>query len=201
MIGRVIENYHVCNAWSEWSECGAKSTDFYSTRTRTRRCGGHGTKYGHRDEIEAGVCEGSDEDKTKVSCPVSYHTTAKGFCLKLYTNQKTNPDAEAVCKSDGGYLVNIDSDQKYESVKALLIANDFKEDIHIDGKRINSQWKFSYGSTNGYYHWYPGYPNSVVDRPCLRITGKRASANHRFLTFNYLCSGETGHICEIPLYG
>jgi hypothetical protein len=199
MIGRVIENYHVCTAWSGWSECGAKSTDFYSTRTRTRRCGGHGARYGHRDEIDAGVCEGSDKNNTKVSCPVSYNTTAKGYCLKLYLNKKTNPAAEAVCKSDGGYLVNIDSDQRYESVKAMMIANGMKDDIQIDGKRINSQWKFSYGSTNGYYHWYPGFPSSVVDHTCLRLTGNRATANQRFLTYNGACHLERPYICEISL--
>ncbi|XP_060561470.1 uncharacterized protein LOC132721223 [Ruditapes philippinarum] len=199
MIGRVIENYHVCTAWSEWSECGAKSTDFFSTKTRTRRCGGQGERYGHRDEIEAGVCEGSDEN-TKVSCPVSYHTTAKGFCLKLYMNKKTHSDAEAVCKSDGGFLVHIDSYLKYESVKAMLIDNDMKTDIYIDGKRINSQWKFSYGSTSGYiYKWYPGYPGSQSHYQCLYLSGKRTEANLRFLTYNRECTRGFGYICEIPL--
>jgi hypothetical protein len=199
MIGRVIENYHVCTAWSEWSECGAKSTDFYSTKTRTRQCGGHWERYGYRDEIEATVCEGIDKNNTKVSCPVSYHTTAKGLCLKLFINRKTNPDAEAVCKKDEGYLVNIDSDQKYESVKAMLIANDMKLDIYIDGKRINSQWKFSYGSKSGYFHWYPRYPVSGANYHCLRLTGNRAIADQRFLTYNWICSGELPYICEIPL--
>jgi hypothetical protein len=116
-------------------------------------------------------------------------------------NRKNNSDAEAVCKSDGGYLVNIDSDQKYESVKAMLIASDFKEDMHIDGKRINSQWKFSYGSTNGYFHWLYGYPSSRADYQCLRLTGNRATAHQRFLTYNWPCSSEVfGIICEIPLY-
>jgi hypothetical protein len=198
MIGRVIENYHVCTVWSEWSECGAKSHDFYSTKTRTRHCGEHGARYGHRNEIEAGVCEGRDEN-TKVSCPVSYHTTAKGFCLKLSVNIKTYSDAEAVCKNDGGYLVNIDSDKKYESVKAILIANDMKENLHINGKRINWQWRFSYGSTSGYFHWYPGYPTSVATSQCLRLTGKKTTANQRFLTFNGECDKEKPFICEIPL--
>jgi hypothetical protein len=198
MIGRIIENYHVCTAWSEWSECGAKSTDFYSTKTRTRRCGGQGARYGHRDEIDAGVCEGIDENKTNVSCPVSYHTTAEGFCLKLYMNRNNNPDAEAMCKSDGGYLVNIDSDQKYENIKAMLIANDIKTNVHIDGKRINTQWKFSYGSTSGYFLWYPGFPTSIANCRCLRITGKKTTDNQRFLTFNDVCHGEQPYICEIP---
>jgi hypothetical protein len=112
-------------------------------------------------------------------------------------NRKTNL-AEAVCKSDGGYLVNIDSDQKYESIKAMLIANDMTENVHIDGKRINTQWKFSYGSTSGYFHWYPSFPFVDADRQCLGLTGNRAIADQRFLTYNYFCSGEHGYICEIP---
>jgi hypothetical protein len=81
----------------------------------------------------------------------------------------------------------------------MLIANDMKSDIYIDGKHINSQWKFSHGSTSGYFHWYPGYPISDADRQCLRLTGKRTTANQRFLTFNDFCNGKQPYICEIPL--
>ncbi|XP_060586576.1 uncharacterized protein LOC132742246 [Ruditapes philippinarum] len=197
MIGRVIENYHVCTAWSEWSECGAKATDFFSTRTRTRRCGETGARFGHRDEIEAGVCEGGTENKTKTTCPVSYHTTTKGFCLKLYTEAKTHSDAVSVCKRDGGYLVNIDSDQKYDDIKAIIIANNITTQINIDGNRVNSQWKFSYGSTNGYFHWFPNNPSSNHLYNCLRLAGNRPDANHRFRTYNYLCDSDPiPFICE-----
>jgi hypothetical protein len=197
MIGRIIENYHVCTAWSKWSECGAKSIDFYSTKTRTRRCGGQEARYGHRDEIEASICEGSDENN-KFSCPVSYHTTTKGFCLKLYMDKKSYSDAEAVCKSDGGFLVNIDSDQKYDDIKAMLIANNITVHIFIDGMLVNSKWNFSYGSMSGYFHWYPGYPRSTTDRVCLAFSGNRSDARIRFRTFNSPCSVAFNFVCEIP---
>jgi hypothetical protein len=196
MIGRVIENYHVCTAWSDWSECGAKTTDFFSTRTRTRRCVGKGARVGHRDEIEAGVCEGGIENKTKTQCPVSYYTTTKGFCLKLYTVARARSDAVSVCKRDGGYLVNIESDQKYDDIKAIIIAKNITTQIYIDGYRVNSRWKFSYGSTAGYFHWLGNAPFPHSWRNCLCLTGNRSIAKNGFLTFNADCNSSMPFICE-----
>jgi hypothetical protein len=103
----------------------------------------------------------------------------------------------AVCKRDGGFLVNIDSDQKYDDVKAILIANNITSQIHIDGNRVNSQWKFSYGSTNGYFHWLPSRPLSNSLYNCLRLTGNRADADQRFRTYNNSCEHfKINFICE-----
>jgi hypothetical protein len=198
MIGRVIENYHVCTAWSDWTECGAKLTDYFSTRTRTRHCGGTEAKFGHRVETEAGVCEGRAANKTNASCPVGYHTTSKGFCLKLYTEAKNYMDAVAVCKRDGGYLVNIDSDQKYESVKAMLLANGITTQTYIDGRCINNKWNFSYGSQSGYLHWFPGYPTRVADWICLVLTGNRTKDSNRFRSANVDCVNAFLFTCEVP---
>ena len=140
LIGRVIENYHACTAWSEWSECGAKLIDYFSTRTRTRRCGGNETK--HRDEIDTDVCEGRSKGQTKISCPTRY-TVYDGFCLKLYMETKNFSDADAVCRDDGGYLVNIDSDEKYDVIKSILTENsESVTSTHIDGSLVDSRWKF-----------------------------------------------------------
>ncbi|XP_060586578.1 uncharacterized protein LOC132742248 [Ruditapes philippinarum] len=194
MIGRVIENYHACTAWSEWTECGTILADFFSTRTRTRHCVGKEETNIHRNEIETGVCEG----RAKNPCPLSYDMTTNGFCLKLYKDTKSNSEAEAVCKSDGGYLVNIDSDQKYDNVKSILMANNITSQIHIDGSRANSQWKFSYGIANGYFHWLPSFPSATSLYDCLRLTGNRPEAKRRFRTYNFLCdSGPISFICEI----
>ena len=197
MIGRVIANYHLCDAWSEWSECGATLHDYFSTRTRTRRCGVTQDRYGRRDEIETDVCEGS---KTKLSCPRSYQITGKGFCFKLYLEKKNHSDAQAVCRKDGGYLVNIDSDQKYDSVKEMLLANKVTSEIYIDGKYVNSRWTFSHGSTTGYFHWYRSYPQSIPSYVYLGLTGNRSDVAERFRTFNEKGSGRYSFICEIPLY-
>jgi hypothetical protein len=103
-----------------------------------------------------------------------------------------------VCKRDGGYLVNIDSDQKYDDIKAIIIANKITKQIHIDGNRINSKWKFTYGSTIGYFHWFPNNPLSNSLYNCLRLAGNRPEADHRFRTFNSVCdSRPCPFICEI----
>ena len=195
MIGRVIANYHLCDAWSEWSECGATLHDYFSTRTRTRRCGVTQDRYGRRDEIETDVCEGS---KTKLSCPRSYQITGKGFCFKLFMEQKNHSTAQAVCRKDGGYLVNIDSDQKYDSVKEILLANNVTLNIHIDGRYVNSQWTYSHGSTTGYFRWYPGHRRVSPSHACLGLTGNKTKANLRFLTFKNAATNSLSFICEIP---
>jgi hypothetical protein len=114
--------------------------------------------------------------------------------------EKTNSDAEAVCKNGGGYLVNIDSDQKYDDIKAMLFANNVTSQIQIDGKRVNKHWKFSYGFPNGYFRWYPGYPRSYSNEICLALTGSRSGgAINQFRSFNFDCKKLLYYFaCEVP---
>ncbi|XP_045163639.2 uncharacterized protein LOC123527961 [Mercenaria mercenaria] len=197
MIGKVIENYHMCTAWSQWTECGATRADFFSARTRRRHCVKDKSRNGRRTEIETGVCEGGLLNV----CPRSYNMTVNGFCIKLYTTEKTHNEAENVCKNDGGFLINIDSDPKYFDVKAILISNDMKGHVHIDGRRKNasSQWEYSYGSRSGYFHWYSGYPTTRADHLCLELSGYQTVANQRFLTFNGACSAAYSFLCEVQV--
>jgi hypothetical protein len=191
----------LCTAWSEWTACGATSTDFFSTKSRTRRCGGKETQTVPREETETGICEGRSENKTEKSCPVRNQMTTKGFCLKLYSVAKNHTDAEAVCKSDGGYLVHIDSGLKYNSVVTeMIIANDVKEDIFIDGRSIDSKWKFTHGSTKAYVIWLRGYPKNVGSYTCLRLCGIRHNQFERYHNYNGSCSARMFFICEIPQY-
>ena len=45
-------------------------------------------------------------------CPEHYNMTSEGCCLKLSLEKKNNADTETQCESDGGYIINFDSDQK-----------------------------------------------------------------------------------------
>ncbi|XP_053376563.1 snaclec coagulation factor IX-binding protein subunit A-like [Mercenaria mercenaria] len=126
--------------------------------------------------------------------------TADGFCMKHYTTKKSRDDAVRVCKDDGAFLVNIDSDSKYEAVKTILISDDEKENLHIDGwrKNLTSQWEYTYGSKIGYVHWYSGYPSTGANNLCLMLTGYRTVTNQQFLWFNYPCTTAYPFICEVP---
>ncbi|XP_045161176.2 uncharacterized protein LOC123526197 [Mercenaria mercenaria] len=192
MIGMVIENYHTCMSWTQWTECSARKSDFFSTRTRTRQCAKDKLRNGRHAEIEISVCEGKP-------CPTTYNTTANGFCIKLYTTMKTHDEAGSVCQNDGGFLINIDSDLKYADVKDFMITNDEKLAIHIDGWRKNatSQWEYAYGSRSGYFHWYKTFPITNADHLCLDLTGYRKRENQRFLMYNDVCSKEHHFLCEV----
>ena len=193
MIGKIMENYHLCTDWSEWTNCGTMTINYFATRSRTRHCAILRSYSGSMiPEEETDVCEGI--------CPPKYNITRNKFCLKLYSKPTIRNEAEETCKTDGGFLINIDNDKKYEDVKELLIAHDEKQNLHIDGKRNNSTspWKYSYGSGNGYFLWYPGYPNTKDDRLCLMFTGHRSVVNQQFLMFNTLCTNKYAFLCEIP---
>jgi hypothetical protein len=141
-------------------------------------------------EKETDVCEGI--------CPPNYNRTANGFCLKLVSTPANRDDAEAICKTSGGTLININKDGKYDDVKALLTAYDEKQNLHIDGRRKNtsSPWEYSYASESGYFHWYPGYPKTEGTHLCLILTGHRSEVNEQFLWVNYLCASKFAFICE-----
>ncbi|XP_053388472.1 snaclec stejaggregin-A subunit alpha-like [Mercenaria mercenaria] len=192
IIGKAIENHHLCTTWSKWTTCGATSIDFFSTRNRTRKCALDRSRNYGIPEAQTGVCEGI--------CPAEYNMTADGFCMKHYTTKKSRDDAVRVCKDDGAFLVNIDSDSKYEVVKTILVANDEKQSLHIDGRRKNStsQWEYTYGSRSDFFHWYSGYLNTGANNLCLMLTGYRTVTNQQFLWFNNPCSSAYAFICEVP---
>jgi hypothetical protein len=191
VIGKVMENYHLRTDWSEWTNCGAMNVNFFATRSRTRHCALIQSQNGENiPEEETDVCEGI--------CPANYILTRNGFCLKLHSTPSNRNDAEAMCKTSGGSLINIDRDSKYNDVKALLTAYDEKQNIHIDGRRINStsSWEYSYGYESGYFHWFGGNPTTVKTWLCLVMSGYRTIVNQRFRWFNNPCASKYAFVCE-----
>ncbi|XP_045179436.2 uncharacterized protein LOC123539033 [Mercenaria mercenaria] len=143
---------HPCTDWSQWSDCDV-SPDKYGqigAKSRTRNCGGNTTlceRYGiSRLAYEYEVCE--------KFCPIDYTVTKYGFCLKFYAGPKKWDDAEAVCRNDGGHLVNVDSEIKAHDVNMTLEANSlsgtYANLVWIDGRRSvqGGAWSYGYKSTD-----------------------------------------------------
>jgi hypothetical protein len=194
VIGKVMENYHLCTDWSEWTDCGAMTVNYFATRSRRRHCALMQSQTGENiPENETDVCEGV--------CPPNYNRIENGFCLKLYSTPANRDDAESMCKTSGGSLIHIDKDAKYDDVKTLITAYDEKQNLHIDGRRKNtsSPWEYSYGSKSGYLHWYPGYPMTGETRLCLILTGHRTTVNQQFLWFNSGCTSTHPFLCEAQI--
>jgi hypothetical protein len=203
MIGKTIDNMekeigvqicalHPCSEWTEWSGCTARFGQFGS-KFRTRRCSVNMTSCeidsNSRTEKEFGICI---MDKT---CPNGYNLTKNGFCMK-FVSDKHGPKeaAEQQCQKDGGHLLNIDSEVKYKDVTGLL--NGFSgAGIWIDGHRkdVNSPWKYTYGSQNGFFKWLSGQPNNNYNELCLIIVFSSGDINWR----DSSCTSSYYSICEI----
>ena len=82
----------------------------------------------------------------------------------------TEDEAEKQCQKDGGHLVNIDSEIKYEDVTSILTGFSNKG-IWIDGRRkdVSSPWEYTYGSQKGFFKWYTGEPHERSIDLCLVV--------------------------------
>jgi hypothetical protein len=182
MIGKIFANIekeievkicdlHPCSEWTEWSDCTARFGQFGS-KLRTRRCSVNRTSCeidsNSRTEKEFGICI------IEKTCPKGYTVTKNGFCMKVYSDKPVKQDAaEQQCQKDGGHLVNIDSDLKFEDVRSLLTGfTRSSAGLWIDGyrKEVGSPWQFTYGSQAGFFQWYAGKQyNPTKEDVCLAI--------------------------------
>ncbi|XP_060601293.1 uncharacterized protein LOC132754657 [Ruditapes philippinarum] len=71
-----------------------------------------------------------------MTCPNGYNLTKNGFCMKLVADKYGPKEAaEQQCQTDGGHLVNIDSEMKLNDVDSLLTGFIYGIGIWIDGER------------------------------------------------------------------
>lgn len=190
IVGMAITNYHQCD-WSQWTPCSTRFQNVFGMKTRSRLCG---LGNGRRTETEKVLCEGT------VRCPDGYNVTENGICMKLYKTKKSRDEAEAACNGDGGFLLNIDSDAKYEDVKTILNSTDVRvNEFHINGRRKSStsQWEYTYGSARDLITWFISYPVNTASYVCLYMTGMRSTPKTRFLWYNNRCDARVEFFCEI----
>ncbi|XP_045170033.2 type-2 ice-structuring protein-like [Mercenaria mercenaria] len=176
LIGKVIENIeqkiknlcdlHPCLEWTEWNECNADRGHFGS-KFRTRQCSVNMTACeidatNSRTEKELGVCIGY--------CPKDYNMTKNRFCVKVYDDSvRTQDAAEHQCQKDGGHLINVDSEEKYQDV--ISVIQGLSKAVWIDGRRkdVGSPWEYKYGSQKGFFKWLSGQPGDGSTELCLKL--------------------------------
>ncbi|KAL4231985.1 chromatin-modulating protein mrc1 [Mactra antiquata] len=162
LIGLAMRNLHPCEVWSPWTPCEANTRGYYGTRTRTRQCVDKRSSENntYKNETDIGLCEGN--------CPVGANITSHGYCLKLHIDKLNHENANAFCRKEGGYLINLDSAEKYEDVKNMLsgFSSSF---IHIDGRRATSSspWVYKYGSQQPFITWASGEPDNQSSDLCV----------------------------------
>ena len=187
---------HPCSPWTEWSVCTAAEHDSYGIQNRSRKCGLDSPfciqpqAIDEDPNIENGIkiCEGV--------CKVNYTLTSGGYCLKLYNQTMTKSQADTKCVADGGFVVNINSKTKSDSVHELLkMKRITSETIWIDGRRSrrNSPWSFQYEIAPVWTNWYRGQPSDRRNQYC------RVEENADRKWFDRNCDKQYWFVCEVPL--
>lgn len=181
-----------CSVWSEWSSCIPLHLKGFGYKQRNRTCarekGSCYFKTNSTVETASEIC--------LTRCPSHYSLTKNGYCLHLYNKTfVVQSDAENHCSDDGGHIVNIDSERKYDDVAALLLEKKFTNGIWINGQRKDSSspWEYLYGSSAGFFKWYSGYPHNGATDLCLVIA--MYGSNLRW--HDLACSSKYAYICEV----
>ncbi|KAL4219367.1 hypothetical protein ACF0H5_021947 [Mactra antiquata] len=183
IIGMALRNLHACE-WTNWSPCSVRK-GYFGSRTRTRTCN-YDRNVGNTNstiENDNKLCEGK--------CPSDYNITKHGYCIKFYTDSVENDDAVTQCRNDGGYLINIESKQKHDDIKAML--QGINEYPYVGGKRkdLSSPWVFEYGIQKGFMEWVTGQPNFKSSEFCLCLD---KSTRH---LYDVGCTDKRTFLCEI----
>lgn len=75
---------------------------------------------------------------------VTFNFTDTQICLKYVTTPATYPEATKHCQADGGDLIRLDSNLKYDILTDYLapVANGLLIDVWIQGTKSEGKWLF-----------------------------------------------------------
>ncbi|XP_060606415.1 C-type lectin lectoxin-Lio2-like [Ruditapes philippinarum] len=182
-VGIAMKNLHqqTCGDWSTWSKCTSNMFRYFGMKQRTRKC------------VSASLGNETDLRLCRNRCPSDYKTTANRFCLKLHTSAKLHSEAENYCKSEGGHLVHINSQAKYDAIVKMNFPNNLAKYIHIGGQRkdVTSNWKFNDGTRMTFFRWAPNEPDAYSHELCLLLETKPMTMHNGECRQKFPC------ICEI----
>ncbi|XP_052765234.1 uncharacterized protein LOC128206666 [Mya arenaria] len=174
LIGFALKNLKCningpCDIWSPWTRCSTVPKGTFGIRTRSRSCYQEQTisgcdNFGKTKHVENQneVCEGF--------CPTNYNTTSTSLCLKTSTEKKKRHAAEKFCEEDGGHIINIDTQKRYEA--ASSVAN--ISSIWVQGKRSQQAgpWQYIVGEdpeSQPFFKWDEGDPENGVNDVYMRF--------------------------------
>ncbi|XP_060590400.1 C-type lectin mannose-binding isoform-like [Ruditapes philippinarum] len=191
---------HRCSEWTNWSNCDVRADKqrLVGVQTRSRTCGENTTmceRYGlSRTVLDYKVCESG------FGCPKEYKFTTNGFCLRYYTSPKSWDNAEAVCRSDGGHLVRVDSELKAKDINETVLALPPSISwLWIDGRRSvqAGPWSYGYKSTDSNFtYWGDNDPDNGATELCM-MYHKSEKTKFLWRWFDYPCNNSFHFICQI----
>ncbi|XP_045209019.2 uncharacterized protein LOC123560930 [Mercenaria mercenaria] len=160
----VLSRLPSCLDWSVWTECTHIKANF-GIQNRTRMCGtmpGTPNEAKNVMEIETRLCEMHklSEDLRISTCPENYTRTEHGFCVMFKTESVSWETAQSNCESDGGNLINIDSQTKSQDIAKAFKDKRLNEGALIDGVQQSSgaDWEARSGAKNSFFNWKTGEP-------------------------------------------
>ena len=132
-------------------------------------------------------------------CPQNYtYLNDTRLCLRLQTDAQTKPKATTICQSEDGYLLNTDTQDRWDA--ALTLAGGKNVDtLYIDGQRdsVGGNWSYSNGvdpEKNGVpSKWKPTEPSNDSDELCRAIV----KTSGEYFWFDRPCVNTYAFICEI----
>ncbi|XP_053380910.1 uncharacterized protein LOC128549007 [Mercenaria mercenaria] len=201
----VLSHLPSCLDWSVWTECIHIKANF-GIQNRTRMCGTmQDTSIESKNitEYVTRLCEmhKSPEDQPISSCPEGYTRTEHGFCVTLKTDYVSWDTAQSNCESDGGNLINIDSQTKSQDIAKTFKDRSLSSYVLIDGVQESSgaDWEARSGAKNSFFNWKTGEPKKLTSFPHCRYAKKEHATKEWVWYAHYPCSSTGQYICEIAL--
>ncbi|XP_060554633.1 uncharacterized protein LOC132715617 [Ruditapes philippinarum] len=195
-VAKEICRLHPCTEWGKWNHCSytfVKGFGYFGRQNRTRNCGFNTTlckRFSTDQNIEV-------EFRTCNKCREDYTLTEHGYCIKFVSRSCIQKAAAESCQADGGYLVSIDSEIKFQDVSTFVKERKINHGFWIDGRRAtsNSKWEFTRQPEDpSFNHWYPGRPSNQL---CLHFTYSGSGSSRKCYLYDYGCSSSMTFMCEV----
>ena len=183
-----------CTLWSKWTNCTAKGLATFGYQTRVRKCWYNSTDPCAQDgtvtiETASKMCEGQ--------CRSDYTITKHGFCLKYHPILLNLSQAELLCQSEGGHVMNVDTKERLIDFTPFSgVAFVY---VYVDGIRANNKSRFSYRSgadpiSNGVLRWQKGQPAGQGSNSLCLVT---RLVIRTVYWFEFSCATPKPFVCEI----
>jgi len=187
-------NNNPCTLWSNWTICTATRYNDFGFKARMRKCWYNSTSECVHDgkvttEKVSKMCE-------RV-CRPDYNITKHGFCLKASDQAVVQADAEKICKSEGGHVINVDTPERWTDYVEITKTG-MSRAVWIDGTRTKSPGPFSFRSgtdpsKNGVVHWMNGQPENRDFELCIATS---INGPNRYW-WDDRCTQTYSYVCEI----
>jgi len=185
-----------CSLWSNWTDCKSNGTSAFTFQTRVRNCWYNRTRVCAQDGL---VTKETVSKVCKRWCREDYSVSKHGFCIKFHTTTRNRAEAEKICQSEGGHLMNPDTKERWLDQENISKVNN-NYYFYVDGirRKAPGPWSFVKGSnpiTNGVVQWYKTQPSNGNKELCM--IGRYYSG--KLYWWDDFCSHKLRSVCEIRM--